>query len=218
MSTTRVIAIDGPAASGKSTVARGLAQRFGFGYVNSGSMYRAVTWYVLERDGNPYDPGEVESLLSSAILRSGFEGNASFLELDGMRPGVELLDEEINRSVSAVSTVPSVRERLVAELRALGASRDCVVEGRDIGSVVFPDTAYKFYLDAPQVVRQRRRDAQGQKDEVAMRDQIDSSRNTAPLVISPDACVIDTAALDLNGVIDAICGRLESLGFLPVPA
>lgn len=213
---TAVIAIDGPAASGKSTVARGLAQQFGFFYVNSGSMYRALTWYILNRDGNPFDPVEVETLLNSAILETGFEGNASFLEIDGVRPTSELLSEDINRSVSAVSTVPAVRERLLHELRSLATRHNVVVEGRDIGSVVFPDTPFKFYLDAPQVVRQQRREAQGQKDEIALRDQIDSSRHTAPLVISPDACVIDTGSLDLNGVVATIASRLAEAGLYPV--
>lgn len=213
-----IIAIDGPAASGKSTVARGLANRFGFSYVNSGSMYRAFTWYVLSRDGNPLDPLEVEALLESAILTSGFEGGASYLEVDGVRPTAELLSEDINRSVSAVSTVPAVRNRIFHTLRTLAAAHDVVVEGRDIGSVVFPETPFKFYLDAPQIVRQRRREAQGQKDEIALRDQIDSSRHTAPLVISPDAFVIDTGTLDLDGVIDAISQRLTDAGISPAHA
>ncbi len=213
---TRVIAIDGPAASGKSTVARGLAAKFQFAYVNSGSMYRAVTWYVLTRDANPFDSAEIAAIIGEADLRTGFEGNASFLEINGDRPTSELLDEDVNRSVSAVSTVPAVRERLLAELRDLASAHNVVVEGRDIGSVVFPDTPFKFYLDAPQVVRQRRREAQGQKDQIAMRDQIDSSRHTAPLVISDDAYVIDTGALDLDGVIEAISERLATIGLHPV--
>lgn len=212
----RVIAIDGPAASGKSSVSRGLAKQFGFSYLNSGSMYRAVTWYILHRDGNPMDPQEVQAIMASATLRTGIEGGASFLEIDGQRPGNELLDEDVNRSVSAVSTVPSVRERLVREFHQLAANGDLVVEGRDIGSVVFPDTPYKFYLDAPQILRQQRREAQGLKDEIAMRDRIDSSRHTAPLVIAPDAFVIDTGSLDLAGVIDAIRVRLDQLGVRPV--
>jgi len=211
-----VIAIDGPAASGKSTVARGLAKQYGFFYVNSGSMYRTLTWYVLSRDANPLDPVEVESLLNSVTLHTGFDSGASYLEIDGIRPTAELLSEDINRSVSAVSTVPAVRQRLLHELRELANRVNVVVEGRDIGSVVFPDTPFKFYLDAPQILRQQRREAQGQKDQIALRDQIDSSRHTAPLVISPDAWVIDTGPLDLDGVILAICERLTQSGLHPV--
>ncbi|MFY8217304.1 MAG: (d)CMP kinase [Chthoniobacterales bacterium] len=211
-----IIAIDGPAASGKSTVARELAKRFGFSYMNSGSMYRAFTWYVLSRDGNPFDSLEVEGLLESAIISSGFDGRASYIEIDGVRPTADLLSEDVNRSVSAVSTVPAVRTRIFNELRTLASHHDVVIEGRDIGSVVFPETPFKFYLDAPQVVRQRRREAQGQKDEIALRDQIDSSRHTAPLVISPDAYVIDTGTLDLNGVLDAISSRLANAGLTTV--
>jgi cytidylate kinase len=211
-----VIAIDGPAASGKSSVARELAKRFGFAYMNSGSMYRAFTWYVLSRDANPFDPAEVEGLLDSAIIECGFDGAASYIEIDGVRPTAELLSEDINRSVSAVSTVPAVRSRIVRELRGLANQHDVVIEGRDIGSVVFPETPFKFYLDAPQVVRQRRREAQGQKDEIALRDQIDSSRHTAPLVISPDAIVIDTGVLDLDGVLGTISNHLVNAGLTTV--
>jgi CMP/dCMP kinase len=207
-----VIAIDGPAASGKSSAARGLADQLGFSYINTGAMYRALTWHVLRRGTDPQSANAVVSLLSTTTIRAGFENRRSFIEIDGTRPYEELREESVNRSVSSVSSVPAVRDRLVAEFRGLAALGDCVVEGRDIGSVVFPETPYKFYLDASPEVRQRRRNAQGQQDEVATRDRIDSSRHTAPLTIARDATVIDTSALDLEEVIGAVLLSLSEKG------
>lgn len=212
-----VIAIDGPAASGKSSVARSLAAQLGFSYINTGAMYRAATWHVLRCDVDPHSPAAVADAIDSANLRTGFENGLSFIEIDGIRPLDELQAASVNRAVSAVSSVPAVRDRLVAEFRALAATADCVVEGRDIGSVVFPETPYKFYLDAKPEVRQRRRNAQGQQDEVAARDRFDSSRHTAPLTIAPDATVIDTTELDLDEVVAAVHGALATQGLLACP-
>ncbi|MGH8045697.1 MAG: (d)CMP kinase [Chthoniobacterales bacterium] len=207
-----VIAIDGPAASGKSSVARGLAAQLGYFYINSGAMYRAVTWHVLRSGADPHSADSVAAAINGADLRTGFEDRRSFIEIDGIRPYEQLRDEPVNRAVSAVSIVQAVRERLFAEFHKLAAQGDCVIEGRDIGSVVFPDTPYKFYLDANPEVRQGRRNAQGQRDEVAARDRIDSSRHTAPLTIARDAVVIDTSDLDLDEVIGAVQHALTVRG------
>jgi len=207
-----IIAIDGPAASGKSSVARGLAERLGFNYINTGATYRALTWHVLRSGVNPEIATAVAALIANADIRTGFENRHSFIEVGGIRPFEQLREEAVNRAVSAVSCVPAVRDRLVAEFRALATLGDCIVEGRDIGSVVFPDTPYKFYLDANPEVRQSRRNAQGQRDEVAARDRIDSSRHTAPLTIARDAMVIDTSDLDLDEVIGAVQHSLAARG------
>ncbi len=207
-----VIAIDGPAASGKSSVARGLARHLGFSFLNTGAMYRAVTWHILRIGVDPESPTAVARGVAEADIRTGFEHAHSFIEINGLRPYDQLQEESVNRSVSAVSTVPEVRTRLLQEFRRLAAATPCVAEGRDIGSVVFPETPYKFYLDASPAVRQQRRNAQGQRDEVAVRDRIDSSRRTAPLTIAADATVIDTTELDLDEVIDAILTRLLARG------
>ena len=207
-----VIAIDGPAASGKSSVARGLAEQLGFFYINTGAMYRAATWHVLRVGANPQSVVAVAQAITGATIRTGFESRRSFIDIDGIRPYEQLRDEAVNRAVSAVSSVPEVRERLVAEFRKLASEGDSVVEGRDIGSVVFPDTPWKFYLDASPEVRQSRRNAQGQRDEVAARDRIDSSRHTAPLTIARDAAVIDTENLDLEEVIGTIQHSLSARG------
>jgi cytidylate kinase len=212
-----VIAIDGPAASGKSSVARGLAHRLGFSFINTGAMYRAATWQVLRSGIDPHSATAVANGLATAVIRTGFENHHSFIEIDGFRPNEELRAEAVNRAVSAVSTVPAARERLVAEFRALARTSNCVVEGRDIGSVVFPETPYKFYLDASPEERQRRRNAQGQCDEIASRDRQDSSRRTAPLTIANDAMVIDTTPLDLDEVIAVIHEALLAKGLSPCP-
>lgn len=212
-----VISIDGPAASGKSSVARALAAQLGFSYINTGAMYRAVTWHILRCEADPHSPSAVAHALEFANLRTGFDNGRSFIEIDGIRPLDELQAPAVNRAVSAVSSVPAVRDRLVAEFRALAATADCVVEGRDIGSVVFPETPYKFYLDAKPEVRQLRRNAQGQQDEVTARDRFDSSRHTAPLTIAADATVIDTTEMNLAEVVAAVQTALATQGLLACP-
>ncbi len=212
-----VIAIDGPAASGKSSVARGLARQLGFSFINTGAMYRAATWHVLRLQIDPQSAVAVAEASAHADFRTGFENRHSFIEIGGFRPHDELRHENVNRAVSAVSSVPAVRERLVQEFRNLAASVDCVVEGRDIGSIVFPETPFKFYLDATPEIRQTRRNAQGQRDEIAARDRIDSSRHTAPLTIAKDAVVIDTTRLDLDEVIAVVHQALLAKGLSACP-
>lgn len=212
-----VIAIDGPAASGKSSVARGLAHQLGYSFINTGAMYRAATWHVLRVGIDPHSSAAVTEAFEHAALRTGFENRHSFIEIEGFRPHEELRQENVNRAVSAVSSVPAVRARLVEQFRALARLVDCVVEGRDIGSVVFPETPFKFYLDASPEIRQSRRNAEGQSDEIAARDRLDSSRHTAPLTIANDATVIDTSRLDLDEVISAVHEVLIAKGLAPCP-
>lgn len=207
-----VIAIDGPAASGKSSVAKGLAEQLGIHYLNSGAMYRAATWHILRMGVDPTNTSQVTAAIFAADIFTTFEDRRSIIEIDGFRPIEQLRDPVVNRSVSAVSAVPAVRERLVNEFHRLAREGDCVVEGRDIGSVVFPNTPYKFYLDASPEVRQSRRAAEGQNDEVSARDRVDATRPTAPLTIAPDAVVIDTTHLDLGEVIASILENLVSRG------
>jgi cytidylate kinase len=212
----RVIAIDGPAASGKSSVARELARRLGFVYVNSGAMYRAVTWDVLEHGINPDENDGIIKLVESAPLRCELVNNRSRIFIGEIDPGPYLREDRVNNNVSQVSTVPEVRKILVEKLRHYALDHDLVVEGRDIGSVVFPDTPYKFYIDASPEVRLRRRAAEGQRDEIAARDRADSLRRTAPLIIAEDALVIDSSNLTIDGVVGEIIGRLKNKG-LQIP-
>lgn len=123
-----------------------------------------------------------------------------------------LRDERVNKAVSRVSTVPEVRKVLFHRMLQYAQEHDLVVEGRDIGSVVFPDTPYKFYIDASPEVRFRRRLAQAHRDEIASRDQADSSRTASPLVVARDAEVIDTSELTIDGVLDEIVRRLSAKG------
>ncbi|HEX8280182.1 MAG TPA: (d)CMP kinase [Chthoniobacterales bacterium] len=209
----RVIAIDGPAASGKSSVARELARRIGFVYVNSGAMYRAVTWFVLDRGTNTGDANAIAQLIEAMPLVCDLDHRESRILIDGVDPTPHLRDVRVNEGVSLVSSVPRVREVLVARMRAYAREHDLVMEGRDIGSVVFPDTPYKFYIDASPEIRSQRRAAQGQADQIAARDRADSSRRASPLTIAPDAHVIDSSRLSIEGVVDEIIAQLASKGF-----
>jgi cytidylate kinase len=209
----RVIAIDGPAASGKSSVARALAQRLGFVYVNSGAIYRAITWYVLARGIDPADRVATGATIGSARINCGIEEKESRVRIDDIDPTDHLREHRVNRAVSQVSTVPEVRQIVTDKMRRLAGDHDLVVEGRDIGSVVFSDTPYKFYVDASPEVRSRRRAAEGFLDEIAARDRVDSSRRASPLVIAEDAHVIDTSTLSIDQVVEEILTRLRQKNF-----
>jgi len=206
------VAIDGPAASGKSSVARELARQIGFDYVNSGAMYRAVTWHVLERGIPPADGNAVARLLETSRIDCELDKDESRILIDEVDPAEHLRDDRVNDEVSLVSSVPRVREILVAKMRAYAKDHDVVMEGRDIGSVVFPETPYKFYIDASPEVRLRRRIAQGQRDQIAARDRADSSRRASPLIIAEDAHVIDSSNLTIEGVVGEIISRLKMKG------
>ncbi|HAK05917.1 MAG TPA: (d)CMP kinase [Spartobacteria bacterium] len=208
----RVIAIDGPAASGKSSVARELARRLGFIYVNSGAIYRAITRYVLQHGVDPDDGARVAQTVESADISCGLENNESRILIDDVDPTDHLREDRVNEAVSRVSSVPQVRQILVAKMRSYACNHDLVMEGRDIGSVVFPHTPYKFYIDASPPVRLRRRAAQGQRDEIAARDRADSSRRASPLIIAEDAHVIDSSNLTIEGVVAEILNRLKLKG------
>lgn len=208
----RVVAIDGPAASGKSSVARELARQIGFDYVNSGAMYRAVTWHVLENAVAPNDAAAIARLVENTRIDCALDRDGSHILINGEDPEEHLRDDRVNEEVSAVSSVPRVREILVEKMRDFARAHDVVMEGRDIGSVVFPGTPYKFYIDASPEVRLRRRQAQGHKDEIAARDQADSSRRASPLIIAEDAHVIDSSDLTIGEVVGEIIARLKMKG------
>ncbi len=208
----RVVAIDGPAASGKSSVARELARRLGFVYVNSGAIYRAITWHLLEKGITAEDFDGVVQALESASITSCLLGGESRILIDNVDPAEHLRDSRVNESVVRVSRLPAVREIVAKKLHDNARSDDLVVEGRDIGSVVFPNTPYKFYVDASPEVRLQRRAAQGERDEIALRDHADSSRPVSPLVIAKDAHVIDTSHLTVEKVVCEILARLKETG------
>ena len=196
-----VVAIDGPAASGKSSVARQLARRLGFAYVNSGALYRSATWFVLE--------GGLEA--RAAALAAAH----AFTPAPGVEPDPSLFEARINSHVSAVSSVPEVRAVLTEKLRSFAdLPPGVVMEGRDIGSAVFPQTPYKFYIDASLEVRAQRRAGQSGagSDDLQARDRKDSTRRTSPLIIAEDAHVIDSSRLTIDGVVGEIIGRLKLKG------
>lgn len=208
----RVVAIDGPAASGKSSVARQLAKKIGFDYLNSGAMYRAATWHALQHAISPRDGNAIAHLLETSRIDCDLGDDGCRTRINGVDPVDYLHDERVNDAVSLVSSIPRVREILVAKMRAYGNDGDVVMEGRDIGSVVFPGTPYKFYIDASPEVRLQRRIAQGHRDQIAARDHADSSRRASPLVIAEDAHVIDSSNLTIEEVVDEIVGRLKMKG------
>jgi cytidylate kinase len=212
----RAIAIDGPAASGKSTLARILSKRLGLIMVNSGAMYRAVTWKVLQQGIDPHDRAAVTEALRNMEVECGVDDLSSTVRIDGVDPGDELRSEEVNASVSAVAAVPEVRECLVSLQRDYLKLGDVVIEGRDIGSVVFPETPYKIYMDADPNVREARREEIGEVDSVAARDHADSRRETAPLKIAEGAAILDTSGHTIETGVKAALDILASQGF-PIP-
>lgn len=204
----KVIAIDGPAASGKSTVARLLARRLGFVYVNTGAMYRAVTWLVIRHGMDPADAPAVGALLEATPMEFGVQDHESTIRMDGVDPAPFLNDPAITANVSAVAAIPQVRQVLVERQREFALAHDLVMEGRDIGTVVFPETPLKAYIDASEEVRAQRRSAQGIQDDLAARDKKDSSRSTAPLRIAEGAQIIDSTCLTIEGVVEEVVQRL----------
>ena len=208
----RVVAIDGPAASGKSSVARELARRLRFVYVNSGAIYRAITWHILRKGINPGDTVCVTQAVESARIACHLENNESRIFVDNVDPTNYLREDRVNEIVSRVSSIRRIREIAVNKMRHCARSHDLAMEGRDIGSVVFPETPYKFYVDASPDVRLQRRLAQGQRDEIAARDYADSSRLASPLIITRDAHVTDTSDLTIEEVVDEIIGQLKLKG------
>ena len=206
------IAIDGPAASGKSTIARELAKRLGLIMVNSGAMYRAVTWQVLEHQIDPHDTAKVIELLNQLAIDCGDDGVSSTLEIDGRDPGDALRSPSVNANVSIIAAIPEVRARLVALQRDYLNRTNVVMEGRDIGSVVFPETPYKIYVDAAEEVRAARRSDMGEVDSVARRDAADSNRTTAPLIVAEGATVLDNSHHTVESALEATLQILKQQG------
>jgi cytidylate kinase len=204
----RVIAIDGPAASGKSSVSRGVASRLGWLFVSSGHFYRAIAWGVL-REKVAMD--SVKAWVDARQLTLHKEADGIALRLDGADATPHLSDPKVAATVSLIAAVPDVRSFINARLHALAEDQDLVMEGRDIGSVVFPQTPWKFYLDASPEERARRRANEGEIDSVKERDRLDSTRLTAPLIVPQGATVIDTTHLDLQQVIAAVLSQLGTL-------
>lgn len=211
-----VITIDGPAASGKSSVARLVAQRLGYTYVNTGNMYRAMTWAVQNAGIDVSDGEAVRHQAGAVHLESPVSEGQTLVRINGRVLTAEDLNADaVNRAVSFVARVPEVRELLVAAQRDLVKLGPLVMEGRDIGSVVFPESRFKFYIDASEEVRSARRQAQGQADQVAERDRMDSTRKTSPLVVPAGAVTIDNSLITLDQAVDQVIALLGEMGIDP---
>ena len=211
--THRAVAIDGPAASGKSTVAKRLAESLGLVMVNSGAMYRAVTWQVLQEGIDPGNSAAVREAMSQMQINCGVRNNLSTISINDRLLTTEIRSSEVNKHVSKVASIPEVRERLVAMQRHYLGEYDVVMEGRDIGSVVFPDTPFKLYVSASEEVRAARRAKEGESDEVAKRDAEDSNREASPLKVADGAILIDSSDLTIDGTVDAAREALIKLGW-----
>lgn len=224
-----IVAIDGPAGSGKSTVARALAKREHLTYLDTGAMYRAVTFAALEGGVDLHDPEAVGQLAWAldVVLTPGENGET--VTVDGQDVTTQIRTPEVDANVSAVAAVPAVREAMLVLQRRAAESGDVVAEGRDIGTVVFPNAEVKVFLSADPAARARRRavqraggdtatDANATADaaetsrieaELVARDKADSERATAPLKAADDAVRVDSTALTVDEVCDRICALID---------
>jgi cytidylate kinase len=212
----KVIAIDGPAGSGKSTVARALAERLDLEYLDTGAMYRAVTFAALRRGIDPSDSDTVARMVETLELSV----DASGVVVDGVDASIEIRGPEVSRAVSIVAANPAVRTEMVRRQRAWVERRGGgVLEGRDIGTVVFPDARLKVYLTADPEVRAQRRskevsdlDYETVAADMARRDALDSGRDTSPLAQAPDAFHLDTTGLAVPEIVEALCQMVDDDG------
>ncbi len=207
-----VIALDGPAASGKSSVGRMLAERLDIAHVSTGSIYRAVTWQLVDEGIDVTDAAAVAERARKLRVDCRVLKGELAMTIEGRDPLPHVRDPRVNGAVSPVSAVPEVRRLLLQKQRSLADSGPLVIEGRDIGTVVFPETPYKFFIDADPEVRAQRRAAQGERDSVKDRDKQDASRATAPLARAGDAVVIDTTHMNLEQAVEAVLAELEKKG------
>lgn len=218
MSSTLVVAVDGPSGSGKSSTARGVATRLSLAYLDTGAMYRAVTWALLRRGTDLGDPDAIARDAADVQIVSGTDPQAPTITADGTDVSHAIREDDVTAHVSPVAAVPQVRTLLVELQRRVIASADqgIVVEGRDIGSTVAPDAAVKVYLVADAEARAARRAAErGGADQeataasLAARDRIDSTRATSPLTRADGAVQIDGTHLSLEEVVDAVAALVE---------
>ena len=216
-----VVAIDGPSASGKSTVSKRVALDLDFTYVDSGSLYRGMTWKSLRHGVDVKNAEAVIELMNRMKVEFFVQHRVVLFTLDDEDPGQQLRSEPVRESVADIAAIPEVRTFMVDHLRKMVQFGDIVMEGRDIGSVVFPTTPFKFYLDAVPEERARRRYQEIVKSEgggdvtqvlnsLARRDKKDSTRKTAPLQIALGAKVINTTKLSIDEVVSLIVNDVKA--------
>jgi cytidylate kinase len=188
-----VIALDGPSASGKGTCGRYLARKLGFRFVDTGAMYRTLTWHCLRTGVDIADPARVLATIRTWGAELKVEEGDVRLLVEGYHPAAEIRSDEISNTVAKVSPIAGVRVWMVRTQRECLAFGDLVMDGRDIGTHVFPETPFKFFLTASDEVRARRRRAEGSKDNTVERDRRDASRTVAPLEPARDAVIVDNS-------------------------
>jgi cytidylate kinase len=203
-----IIAIDGPAGAGKSTIARRLARRLGFTYIDTGAMYRAVALWARRQNVEPADMHRMEQLALASSIE--FEPGSSRVSLNGEDVTEAIRAPEIAAAASSIAAIPGVRRALVDQQRAMASSSSVVMEGRDIGSVVFPNADVKIFLDADPAERVRRRlaetagDSEGLAEQIRQRDNRDRTRSESPLMQAPDAVYVDSTRMSPDEVEEAI--------------
>lgn len=212
-----VVAVDGPSGSGKSSTSRGVATRLGVRYLDTGAMFRAMTWWLLEQGVDVHDPEAVAARAEEPVIVSGTDPSAPTIAVDGRDVSAEIRTEPVTAAVSPVSAVAAVRARLLRLQRDEVGDGGIVVEGRDIGSVVCPDAPVKIYLTADPAARAARRAAEQGGDldatraSLLARDQIDSGRAAAPLVMADGAVHLDGTAYSLDEVVDQVVALVEAV-------
>lgn len=208
-----IIAIDGGAASGKSSSSKILAERFNLLHVDTGSFYRHITYELLRRGVPSTDLPALTAALAGLRFTTRLNGRSAQMLIDGSPAGSEIRGQNVNEHVSHYAAIPEVRHALLGYQRGLvdvakaHAFRGLVMEGRDIGSVIFPDAAFRFFLHADPAERAKRRAMEGQTDSIAERDRIDSSRKASPLTCPVGAIDIDSTTLTL----DQVVGKMAAL-------
>jgi cytidylate kinase len=218
-----VVAVDGTSGSGKSSTSRGVADRLGLRYLDTGAMYRAMTWWMLHQGVDVHDPAAVAARCTEPRIESGNDPLAPTITVDGADVAAAIREPDVNAAVSPVSAVPAVRTRMVAMQRAAIEealqSAGIVVEGRDIGSVVWPEAPVKVFLSADPAARALRRAAEeggsdvgATEESLLARDKIDSGRAVSPLVMAEGAVHIDTTAYSLDEVIAQVVALVELVG------
>ncbi len=211
-----IVAIDGPAGAGKSTVGRAVASRLGLDYLDTGAMYRAITFAALRRGLDPADENDIAELSESVEMSLDPTPDGTAVHVDGVDATIEIRGREVTSAVSAVAANSRVRAELVRRQRRWVAERHGgVVEGRDIGSVVFPDATLKLYVTASARVRAERRvaeiggDVSDVEASIIERDRKDSTRSDSPLTEADGSVVVDTSGLSIEQVVDTVLALLE---------
>jgi cytidylate kinase len=213
-----VVAMDGPSGSGKSSTSRGVATALGLRYLDTGAMFRAMTWWMLEHGVDTEDAEAVAARADAPLLVSGTDPQAPTITVDGTDVAGPIRGAAVTSAVSAVSAVPAIRARLLREQRDIIGAGGIVVEGRDIGTVVAPDAAVKVYLTADPDARALRRaaeqsgsDVDATRADLARRDAIDSGRVAAPLTMAEGATHIDTTPYTLQEVVDRVVALVRAV-------